>query len=187
MVRIAKVMSQGREGGTSFIEDYTYHFAHTDQVLGAHMLEVCPSIAADKPRAEVHRHTIGIKKDIARLIFSAAPGPAMNISPIDLGNRFRIIVNELDTVTPPEDMPNLPVAKALWEPRPNLEISGAAWIHAGGAHHSAYTQGITTDQIRDFAEIAGVELVVIDADTTIPKFKQELRHNEVYYHLNRGF
>jgi len=187
MVRIVKVMSRGRPGGTSFIEDYTYHFAHTDQVLGAHMLEVCPSIAADKPRVEVHPHTIGIKMDIARLIFSAAPGPAMNISPVDLGNRFRIIVNELDTVNPPEDMPNLPVAKALWEPRPNLEISGAAWIHAGGAHHSAYTQGITTDQIRDFAEIAGVELVVIDADTTIPKFKQELRHNEVYYHLNRGF
>ena len=187
MVRIVKAMSRGRPGGTTFIEDYTYHFANTDQVLGAHMLEVCPSIAAEKPRVEVHRHTIGIKKDIARLIFSGKPGPAMNISPIDLGNRFRIIVNELDTVAPPADMPKLPVAKALWEPRPNLEISGAAWIHAGGAHHSAYTQGITTDQIRDFAEIAGVELVLIDADTTIPKFKQELRHNEVYYHLNRGF
>jgi len=187
MVRIIKAMSRGRPGGTSFIEDYTYHFASTDQVLGAHMLEVCPSIAADKPRAEVHRHTIGIKKDIARLIFSGATGPAMNISPIDLGNRFRIIVNELDTVKPPAEMPKLPVAKALWEPRPNLEISGAAWILAGGAHHSAYTQGITIDQIRDFAEIAGVELVVIDAGTTIPKFKQELRHNEVYYHLNRGF
>ena len=187
MNRIVKVMSTGRDGGTTFMEDYTYHFADTDQVLGAHMLEICPSIAADKPRLEIHRHTIGIKKDIARLIFSGKPGPAMNISPIDLGNRFRIIVNELDTVAPPADMPKLPVAKALWEPRPNLEISGAAWIHAGGAHHSAYTQGITTDQIRDFAEIAGVELVLIDADTTIPKFKQELRHNEVYYHLNRGF
>ena len=187
MVRIVKAMSRGREGGTTFIEDYTYHFANTDQVLGAHMLEVCPSIAAEKPRVEVHRHTIGIKKDIARLIFTGKPGPAMNISPIDLGNRFRIIVNELDTVAPPADMPNLPVAKALWEPRPNLEIAGAAWIHAGGAHHSAYTQGITLDQVRDFAEIAGVELVVIGADTTIPALKQELRHNEVYYHLNRGF
>jgi L-arabinose isomerase len=186
MNRIVKVMSRGRPGGTTFMEDYTYHFAATDQVLGAHMLEVCPSIAADKPRAEVHRHTIGIKKDIARLIFSGATGPALNISTIDLGNRFRIIVNEVDTVAPPEDMPNLPVAKALWEPRPNLEVAGAAWIHAGGAHHSVYTQGITTEQVRDFAEIAGVELVVIGANTTIPEFKQELRHNEVYYHLNRG-
>jgi L-arabinose isomerase len=186
MNRIVKVMSRGRPGGTSFMEDYTYHFARTDQVLGAHMLEVCPSIAAERPRAEVHRHTIGIRKDIARLIFSGATGPAMNISTIDMGTRFRIIANEVDTVAPPEDMPNLPVAKALWEPRPNLEIAGAAWIHAGGAHHSVYTQGITLDQLTDFAEIAGVELVVIGADTTIPAFKQELRHNAVYYHLNRG-
>jgi L-arabinose isomerase len=186
MIRIAKVMSRGRPGGTSFIEDYTYHFAGTDQVLGAHMLEVCPSIAAERPRLEVHRHTIGIKKDIARLIFSGATGPALNISTIDLGNRFRIIVNEVDTVAPPEDMPNLPVAKALWQPRPNLEIAGAAWIHAGGAHHSVYTQGVTLEQISDFAEIAGVELVVIGADTTIAGLKQELRHNAVYYLLNRG-
>jgi L-arabinose isomerase len=134
----------------------------------------------------VHRHTIGIKKDIARLIFSGATGPALNISTIDLGNRFRIIVNEVDTVAPPEDMPNLPVAKALWQPRPNLEIAGAAWIHAGGAHHSVYTQGVTLEQISDFAEIAGVELVVIGADTTIAGLKQELRHNAVYYLLNRG-
>ncbi|MGK2925709.1 MAG: L-arabinose isomerase [Lysobacterales bacterium] len=186
MIRIVKVMSRGRAGGTSFIEDYTYHFSRTDQVLGAHMLEVCPSIAAERPRLEVHPHTIGIKKDIARLIFSAATGPALNISPIDLGTRFRILVNEVDTVAPPEDMPKLPVAKALWEPRPNLEIAGAAWIHAGGAHHSVYTQGVTTQQITDFAEIAGVEMVVIDADTSIAGFKKDLRHNAVYYHLNRG-
>jgi L-arabinose isomerase len=186
MIRIVKVMSRGRAGGTSFIEDYTYHFSRTDQVLGAHMLEVCPSIAAERPRLEVHPHTIGIKKDIARLIFSAATGPALNISPIDLGTRFRILVNEVDTVAPPEDMPKLPVAKALWEPRPNLEIAGAAWIHAGGAHHSVYTQGVTTQQIMDFAEIAGVEVVVIDADTSIAGFKKDLRHNAVYYHLSQG-
>ena len=186
MNRIVKVMSRGRRGGTTFMEDYTYHFARTDQVLGAHMLEVCPSIAAERPRAEVHRHTIGIKKDIARLIFSGATGPAMNISTIDMGSRFRIIVNEVDTVAPPEDMPNLPVAKALWEPRPSLEIAGAAWIHAGGAHHSVYTQGITLEQMTDFAEIAGVELVVIGAETSLRELKQELRHNAVYYHLNRG-
>jgi L-arabinose isomerase len=186
LIRIVKVMSRGRPGGTSFIEDYTYHFAETDQVLGAHMLEVCPSIAAERPRLEVHPHTIGIRKDIARLIFSAATGPALNISPIDLGTRFRIVVNEVDTVAPPEDMPRLPVAKALWVPRPNLEIAGAAWIHAGAAHHSVYTQGVTIDQIADFAEIAGVELVVIGADTTIAEFKKDLRHNAVYYHLSRG-
>jgi L-arabinose isomerase len=186
MIRIVKVMSRGRAGGTSFIEDYTYPFSRTDQVLGAHMLEVCPSIAAERPRLEVHPHTIGIKKDIARLIFSAATGPALNISPIDLGTRFRILVNEVDTVAPPEDMPKLPVAKALWEPRPNLEIAGAAWIHAGGAHHSVYTQGVTSQQIMDFAEIAGVEMVVIDADTSIAGFKKDLRHNAVYYHLSQG-
>lgn len=185
MVRIAKVMSQGKDGGTSFVEDYTYNFAATDQVLGAHMLEVCPSIASQKPRLEIHRHTIGIKRDIARLIFTGNPGPAMNISTIDLGTRFRIIVNEVDAVPPPQDMPNLPVAKVLWEPRPNLEVAGAAWIHAGGAHHSAYTQGISLDQLTDYAEMCGVELVVIGADSELRSFKQELRQNEAYFHLRR--
>jgi L-arabinose isomerase len=183
MMRIAKVMSQGLGGGTSFIEDYTYHFAETDLVLGAHMLEVCPSIAEAKPRLEVHRHTIGIKKDIARLIFSGKPGPALNISTIDLGTRFRIIVNELDTVTAPQEMPNLPVAKVLWQPRPSLEVAGAAWIHAGGAHHSVYSQGVTLDQVTDFAEMCDVELVTIGAQTEIRAFKQELRHNAAYYRL----
>ncbi len=187
MVRIVKVMSKGREGGTSFMEDYTYDFGPTDQVLGAHMLEICPSIAGGKtPKVDIQLHTIGIKKDIARLLFSGATGPAMNISKIDLGTRFRIVVNELDTVEAPAEMPNLPVAKALWVPRPNLEISGACWIHAGAAHHSCYTQGITLEQLEDFAEIAGVELVVIGADTTVREFKQELRHNAVYYHLENG-
>lgn len=186
MNRIVKIMSTGRKGGTSFIEDYTYHFDDTDQVLGAHMLEVCPSIAREKPRLEIHRHTIGIKKDIARLLFSGATGPAMNISTNDMGNRFRIIVNEVDTVAPPEDMPKLPVPKVLWEPRPNLEVAGAAWILAGGAHHSVYTQGITLDTLRDFSEMIGVELVEITADTEIQSFKQLLRLNAVYYHLGQG-
>lgn len=187
MVRIAKVMSHGRNGGTSFIEDYTYDFADPDQVLGAHMLEVCPSIAAAKPRLEIHPHTIGIKKDIARLVFAGRPGPALNISTIDLGSRFRIVVNELDTVSPPQEMPNLPVAKVLWRPRPSLEVSAAAWIHAGGAHHSAYTQGVSTEQVEDFAEMCGVEVVVIDADTDLRTFKQTLRHNDTYFHLRRSF
>ena len=183
MNRIVKVMSKGREGGTSFMEDYTYHFAGTDQVLGAHMLEICPSIAAEQPRVDIQLHTIGIRKDIARLIFSGKTGPAMNITMIDMGTRFRMIVNEVDTVEAPEDMPNLPVAKALWEPRPNLEVAGAAWIHAGGAHHSVYTQGVTLDMVENFAEMAGIELVVIGADTELRSFKQELRNNAAYYHL----
>ncbi|WP_297892022.1 L-arabinose isomerase [Shewanella sp.] len=186
MVRIMKVMGQGRAGGTSFMEDYTYNFGETDQVLGAHMLEVCPSIAAAKPRLEVHRHTIGVRCDVPRLLFTGKAGPAINVSTIDLGNRFRIILNELDTVTPPQELPNLPVASALWEPRPNLSIAAAAWIHAGGSHHSAYSQAITTDQIVDFAEMAGAELVIIDADTKIREFKNELRQNSVYYGLARG-
>ena len=186
MNRIVKVMSKGREGGTSFMEDYTYHFAGTDQVLGAHMLEICPSIAAEQPRVDIQLHTIGIRKDIARLIFSGKTGPAMNITMIDMGTRFRMIVNEVDTVEAPEEMPNLPVAKALWEPRPNLEVAGAAWIHAGGAHHSVYTQGVTMEIVENFAEMAGIELVVIGADTDIRTFKQDLRTNAVYYHLENG-
>jgi L-arabinose isomerase len=186
MVRIMKVMGQGRAGGTSFMEDYTYNFGEVDQVLGAHMLEICPSISLAKPRLEVHRHTIGVKCDVARLLFTAAPGPSINVSPIDMGNRFRIIVNEADTVTPPAELPNLPVGGAVWEPKPNLSIASAAWIHAGGAHHSAYSQTVTTDMIIDFAEMAGVETVVIDGDTKIRSFKNELRQSAVYYHLNRG-
>ena len=183
MNRIVKTMSAGRPGGTSFIEDYTYNFGSTDQVLGAHMLEVCPSISYEKPRLEIHPHTIGIKKDIARLVFSGKPGPAINISTIDLGDRFRIIANALNTVEPPAAMPNLPVAKVLWEPEPSLEVSGAAWIHAGGAHHSVYTQGITLEMLEDFAEMCGVELVVIDAETNIRSFKQQLRNSAAYFKL----
>lgn len=187
MTRIVKVMSQGRPGGTSFMEDYTYNFGERDQVLGAHMLEICPSIAAEeKPRLEVALHTIGIRKDIARLIFTGKAGPALNITTVDLGTRFRIVINELETVKPPADLPNLPVASALWEPQPNLGIAGAAWIHAGGAHHSVYTQGVSTDQIIDFAEMAGVEAVVIDEETKVRKFKDELRQNATYYHLKHG-
>jgi len=187
MNRIVKVMSRGKPGGTSFMEDYTYDFGAPDQVLGAHMLEICPSIASAKPRVEVQPHTIGIKKDIARLVFTGKPGPAMNISLLDLGNRFRLVVNAVDTIEPPAEMPNLPVAKALWRPQPDLGVAAAAWIHAGAAHHSVYTQGITLAQLTDLSEMLDVELLKIDASTDIDSFKKELRHNAVYYHLNRGF
>lgn len=186
MVRIMKVMGQGRQGGCSFMEDYTYQFGGRDQVLGAHMLEVCPSIAADKPRLEVHRHTIGVKCDVARLLFTTATGPAINVSPIDLGNRFRILINEVETVTPPATTPKLPVASALWEPKPNLSVAAAAWIHAGGAHHTVFSQTVTTDMVVDFAEMAGVETVIIDQDTSIRALKNELRQSAAYWHLNQG-
>ncbi|WP_348733757.1 L-arabinose isomerase [Rheinheimera texasensis] len=186
MVRIMKVMGQGRAGGCSFMEDYTYNFGSRDQVLGAHMLEVCPSIAAAKPRLEVHRHTIGVKCDVARLLFSAAPGPAINVSPIDLGNRFRILINEVDTVVPPAGTPELPVASALWEPKPNLSVAAAAWIHAGGAHHTVFSQAVTTDMVVDFAEMAGVETVIIDDATNIRQLKNELRQSSAYYFLKQG-
>jgi L-arabinose isomerase len=185
LVRIVKVMSQGRAGGTSFMEDYTYNFGAMNQVLGAHMLEVCPSIAAAKPRLEVHRHTIGCRSDIARLIFSGKAGPAINISVIDIGTRFRMVINEVDAVSPPREMPRLPVAKALWQPRPNLAVAAASWIHAGGAHHATYTQGISSEEAIGLAEMAGIEAVVIDADTTVRGVKSELRHNAAYYHLKQ--
>ncbi|TNY71270.1 L-arabinose isomerase family protein, partial [Vibrio parahaemolyticus] len=183
MTHIMKVMGQGKPGGTSFMEDYTYNFGEKGQVLGAHMLEVCPTIAAAKPRLEVHRHTIGCRCDIPRLIFSGQSGEALNVSIIDLGDRFRMIVNVIDTVTPPQSLPHLPVAHALWEPQPNLNIAAAAWIHAGGAHHAVYSQAVTLPMLVDYAEILGIEMVVIDNSTNLRQFKQELRNNGVYYRL----
>ena len=181
MTHIMKIMGQGKQGGTSFMEDYTYNFGGKGQVLGAHMLEVCPSIAAAKPKLEIHRHTIGCRCDIPRLIFSGASGEALNVSIIDLGDRFRMVVNLLDTVTPPQSLPHLPVAHALWEPQPNLNVAAAAWIHAGAAHHSVYSQAVTLPMLADYAEILGIEMVVIDNDTNLRQFKQDLRNNGVYY------
>lgn len=181
MTRIVKVMGKGKLGGSSFMEDYTYHYGETGQVLGAHMLEVCPSISAQKPTIEIHRHTIGCDCDIARMKFTGKEGKALNMSLIDLGSRFRMIVNTVDTVCPPSSLPHLPVAHALWTPQPNLETASSAWIHAGGAHHSVYSQAVTVDMLTDYADIAGIEMVLIDDDTTLRRFKTELRNNSVYY------
>lgn len=182
MVRIMKVMAQGLKGGTSFMEDYTYHLDPDDmKVLGSHMLEVCPSIANGKPKLEVHPLGIGGKDDPARLVFNAPAGPAINVSPVDMGNRFRMIVNEVRAVTPQHDLPKLPVARALWIPEPNLKVGAAAWILAGGAHHTVYSQAIGTDCIEMFCEMADIELVVIDEETRLRSFKQELRWNEAAY------
>jgi L-arabinose isomerase len=182
MVRIMKAMGEGVEGGTTFMEDYTYHLdPYGAKVLGAHMLEVCPSIAGDKPALEVHPLGIGGKDDPARLVFNGAAGQAINVSPIDLGDRFRIIVNEVEAVDVEHQLPKLPVARVFWMPKPDLKTGAAAWILAGGAHHTVYSQQINTRHIEIFAEMANVELVVIDEDTKLRSLKQELRQNEAAY------
>jgi L-arabinose isomerase len=188
LVRVMKVMAAGLKGGTSFMEDYTYHLdPKRCLVLGAHMLEICPSIAKGRPSLEVHPLGIGGKADPVRLVFDTPAGPGLNASIIDLGNRFRLLLNEVEVVPPDKPLPKLPVARAVWMAKPDLPTSAAAWIYAGGAHHTGFSQAVTTEMIEDFAGMAGVELVVIDADTRIRQFKQELRWNEVYYGLNRGF
>ena len=187
LVRAMKVMATGLKGGTSFMEDYTYHLDPQRQlVLGAHMLEICPTIAKGKPSLEVHPLGIGGKADPVRLVFDTAAGPGLNASVIHLGNRFRLLVNEVDVVAPEQPLPKLPVARAVWIPKPNLQIAAAAWIYAGGAHHTGFSQVVTTEMIEDFAAMAGVELVVIDADTRLRQFKQELNWNEAYYSLRSG-
>ncbi len=186
LVRAMKVMGAGLEGGTSFMEDYTYHLApRGHQVLGAHMLEICPSIAAGRPAAEIHPLGIGGKEDPVRLVFDAPAGPALNASLVDLGNRFRLVVNEVTAVKPPK-LPKLPVARAVWECSPDFKTACAAWILAGGAHHTGYSYAVTAEMLEDFATIAGIELVAITAGTRLADFKQTLRNNEVYYHLAQG-
>ena len=186
LVRSMKVMAMGLNGGTSFMEDYTYHFDPKGmKVLGAHMLEVCPSIALGKPSIEVHQLSIGGKEDPARLVFKTAPGSAINVSVIDLGNRFRMIVNEVEVVKCP-GMPNLPVASVLWKPLPDLKIGAAAWILAGGAHHTGFSTSINSEYLEDFAGIMGVEYVLIDEKCDLTEFKKELRWNEIYYHISNG-
>ncbi|GAB3954431.1 L-arabinose isomerase [Spirosoma harenae] len=182
MVRTMKVMAAGLPGGNSFMEDYTYHFnPENPLVLGSHMLEICPSIAAGKPSCEIHPLGIGGKADPVRLVFNAPAGPAINVSLIDMGNRFRLLVNEVEAVEVPEALPKLPVARAIWKPLPDMQTGCAAWILAGGAHHTVYSQNLTTDHIEDFADIFGVELVVIDRNTTLRQLKNELRWSEAAY------
>jgi L-arabinose isomerase len=181
LVRAMKVMGHGLPGGTSFMEDYTYHLdPRGPSVLGAHMLEICPTIAKGKPSLEVHPLGIGGKADPVRLVFDTPPGRALNASIIDLGNRFRLLVNEVQVV-PGKPLPKLPVARALWKCEPDLATAAAAWIYAGGGHHTGFSQSVTTEMLEDFAEIAGIELVVIDRGTRLREFRQQLRANEVYY------
>ncbi len=187
LVRVVKVMSAGLEGGTSFMEDYTYDLRPGDaKVLGAHMLEVCPSIAAETPSCEIHPLSIGGGEDPVRLVFTAAPGPAVMVAMLDLGGRFRIVANEVDVVPPDEDLPRLPVARAVWKPRPDLATAAETWLLAGGPHHSVFTAALGVEPFVDLAEIAGVELLVIDERTRVSDFKKELRWNQAYYHLAGG-
>lgn len=186
LVAAMKVMSEGLKGGTTFMEDYTYHFGDGKSlVLGSHMLEICPTVASGKPRCEIHPLGIGGKADPVRLVFNSPPGPATNTCLIDMGNRFRLVVNEVEAVAPLEDLPKLPVPRVLWDPKPDLEAAATAWILAGGAHHTVYSQALTTDYIEDFAEIFDVELLVIDRDTRLRAFKEQIRANETYFHLFR--
>ena len=184
MVRVFKVMAYGLEGGTSFMEDYTYHFTpQKSYVLGAHMLEICPSIADKKASCEVHKLEIGGKEDPVRLVFNSPKGNAINASLVDIGNRFRLIVNEVEAIEPIEKLPNLPVARVLWDAKPNLDIAATTWILAGGAHHTVYSQALTVEFMEDFADMAGIELLIIDKETTVRDFKDKMNANEVYYHL----
>jgi L-arabinose isomerase len=187
LVRAMKVMALGLQGGTSFMEDYTYHL-HPDgmKVLGAHMLEVCPSIGKGKAKLEVHPLGIGGKADPARLVFDVASGPGINASLMDMGNRFRLVVNPCDVVPADEPLPNLPVARVVWQPHPSLEVAAGAWILSGGAHHTGFSMAVTKEHLEDFAEIAGIEHVLIDQGTTLREIKKELRWNDLYYHLAHG-
>jgi L-arabinose isomerase len=184
LVRALKVMGAGLKGGCSFMEDYTYHLNPKGmKSLGAHMLEICPTIGAGKAKLEVHPLGIGGKADPARLVFDVPSGPAVVVSLIDMGNRFRMIMNAIDCVAPDAPLPKLPVARAVWVPQPDLKIGAAAWIYAGGAHHTAFSQAITAEYIEDFSAMAGLEYVAIDNDTKLVDFKKELRWNEAYYQL----
>jgi L-arabinose isomerase len=187
LVRAMMVMASGLEGGTSFMEDYTYHLERGGmKILGSHMLEVSEQIAAEKPRLEIHPLSIGGKADPVRLVFDARTGPAVAASMVDMGNRFRMVVNEVDAVEKEAPMPRLPTARALWLPRPDFKTAATAWILAGGAHHTGYSYALTAEHLEDFAEMAGIEFLLINADTRLSDFKKELRWNELYYLLAKG-
>ncbi len=179
LVRAMKVMAAGLEGGNSFMEDYTYHFEPgNNMVLGAHMLEICESIAAEKPSCEVHPLGIGGKDDPVRLVFNAKAGSALNASIVDLGNRFRLLVNEVEAVSASHDLPKLPVARVLWKPYPDMQTGCTAWLLAGGAHHTCFSQNLSREYMEDFAVMAGLEFVLIGRQTDLYQFKNELRWND---------
>jgi L-arabinose isomerase len=187
LLRTLKAASAGLPGGTSFMEDYTYHLTPGNGlVLGAHMLEVCPSIAGGTPSCEVHPLSIGGREDPVRLVFDAAPGPAVVVGLADMGDRFRLVANVIDVVPPLEPLPRLPVARAVWRPRPDLATSAEAWLTAGAPHHTVFSAAVGVDLLTDLAEMVGVELLVIDGDTNLREFAKEIRWNQAYYRLAAG-
>jgi L-arabinose isomerase len=187
LVRAMIVMASGLEGGTSFMEDYTYHLDPAGmKILGSHMLEISEQITVQQPRLEVHPLSIGGKADPVRLVFDARTGPAVAASIVDMGNRFRMVVNTVDAVPMDQPLPKLPVARALWRPHPDLQTATTAWILAGGAHHTGFSYALTAEHLADFAQMAGIEFLLIDRDTKLADFKKELRWNDLYYHLARG-
>jgi L-arabinose isomerase len=187
LVRVMKVMGSGGERGASFMEEYTYHLGDTGpKVLGAHMLEVCPSIAGERPSCEIHPLSIGGKPDPVRLVFTARTGPAVVAGLIDLGNRFRLVVNEVEVIEPDEPLPKLPVARAVWQPLPDFETAASSWLLAGGSHHTCLSLDIDLEIIKDFASMAAVELATIDRFATFDGFEKELRWNQAYHHLVTG-
>lgn len=187
LVRLVKAMSEGLEGGTSLMEDYTYDFgADATSVLGAHMLEVCPTIAGAKPSCEIHPLFVGEREDPVRLVFSGAAGPGVVVGMVDMGSHLRLVANDVDAISPPSDLPKLPTARALWVPRPDFTTAAETWLMAGGPHHTAYTQAVGLDVIEDFAEMLDVELLAIDADTTVRSFKKELGWTAAYRTLRTG-
>ena len=188
LVRVAKVMGEGLPGGASLMEDYTYNLVPGREViLGAHMLEVCPTLSSAKPSLEIHPLGIGDREDPVRLVFTADPGPAMVVSLADMRERFRLTANVVENVLPEQELASLPVARAVWKPAPDLETSAECWLSAGGAHHTVMSTALSREVWEDFAEMAGVELAVIDQDTTTRGFVQQLRHNQAYYRLAQGF
>jgi L-arabinose isomerase len=187
LVRAMKVMSSGMTGGVSFMEDYTYHLAPGgEKILGAHMLEVCETIASNKPKLDILPLSIGGKADPVRLIFDARTGPAIGASIMDMGSRFRMVANVVDVVPTDQPLPKLPVARALWLPRPNLKTAATAWIYAGGAHHTSFSYAVTAEHLHDFTTMAGIEFLLIDEGTRVEDFKDKLRWNEMYYLLAKG-
>jgi L-arabinose isomerase len=186
LLATVKAMGAGTGRGTSFMEDYTYHFGPGEpKILGAHMLEVCPSIASARPRAEIHPLGIGGREDPVRLVFDAAPGPGVVIGLADLGDRFRFVANTIEVVPPDEPLPSLPVARAVWKPQPSLSTSTECWLTAGGPHHTVLTQAVGAESLRDFADMARTELLLIDERTTPYDFADRVRWNQAYYRLSR--
>jgi L-arabinose isomerase len=188
LLATVKAMGRDQDGGTSFMEDYTYHLAPGEEkILGAHMLEVCPSIATGRPTCEIHPLGIGGRQDPVRLVFDAEPGPAVIVGIADMGERFRLIANEIDVVPPDEPLPKLPVARAVWKPRPSFRTSAEAWLTAGGPHHTVLSTAVGTEEITDFADMMRTELLVIDNQTRMRDFRHEIRWNQAYFRLAQGF